>query len=90
MGALWHPKRQRKQLTISTLSLLRGNTCRCPLSLAKPFLLLTRPLIVALLASSPKHIIPGHDPLVMDRYPAVGPDLKGIAVKLDEDPRVHK
>ena len=45
---------------------------------------------MALLARSPKHIIPGHDPLVMDRYPAVGPDLKGIAVKLDEDPRVHK
>jgi hypothetical protein len=43
-----------------------------------------------MLASSPKHIIPGHDPLVMERYPAVGLDLKGIAVKLDEDPRVHK
>jgi len=43
-----------------------------------------------MLASSPKHIIPGHDPLVMERYPAVGPDLKGIAVKLDEEPRVNK
>ena len=43
-----------------------------------------------LLSSSPKHIIPAHNPLVMERYPAVGPDLKGIAAKLDEDPRVHK
>ena len=43
-----------------------------------------------MLASSPKHIIPGHDPLVMERYPSVGPDLKGIAVKLDEEPRVNK
>ena len=43
-----------------------------------------------MLASSSKHIIPGHDPLVMERYPSVGPDLKGIAVKLDEEPRVNK
>jgi len=43
-----------------------------------------------LLSSSPKHVIPGHDPLVMERYPAVRPASKGIAAKLDEDPRVHK
>ena len=38
------------------------------------------------LASSPAHIIPGHDPLVMERYPAAGPGLEGIAVRLDADP----
>lgn len=38
------------------------------------------------LASSPAHIIPGHDPLVMERYPAAGPGLDGIAVRLDADP----
>ncbi len=38
------------------------------------------------LAASPKHIIPGHDPLVLQRYPAVSPELKGIAVRLDVDP----
>jgi glyoxylase-like metal-dependent hydrolase (beta-lactamase superfamily II) len=34
------------------------------------------------LAESPKHIIPGHDPLVMERYPAVS-GAEGIAVRLD-------
>lgn len=38
------------------------------------------------LASSPRHIIPGHDPLVLKRYPAVSPELEGIAVRLDTDP----
>jgi glyoxylase-like metal-dependent hydrolase (beta-lactamase superfamily II) len=38
------------------------------------------------LASSPKHVIPGHDPLVMQRYPAVSEELRGIAVRLDADP----
>lgn len=38
------------------------------------------------LASSPKHIIPGHDPLVMQRYPAVSPELAGTCVRLDVEP----
>ncbi len=38
------------------------------------------------LASSPAHIIPGHDPLVMQRYPAARPALAGTAVRLDADP----
>ena len=38
------------------------------------------------LASSPEHIVPGHDPLVMERYPAVNPQLEGIAVRLDVAP----
>jgi glyoxylase-like metal-dependent hydrolase (beta-lactamase superfamily II) len=38
------------------------------------------------LAASPRHVIPGHDPLVMQRYPAVSPALDGIAVRLDADP----
>jgi glyoxylase-like metal-dependent hydrolase (beta-lactamase superfamily II) len=39
------------------------------------------------LAESPQHIVPGHDPLVMQRYPAVSGDLEGIAVRLDVMPR---
>lgn len=35
------------------------------------------------LAESPSHVIPGHDPLVMTRYPAPAPGLEGIAVRLD-------
>jgi glyoxylase-like metal-dependent hydrolase (beta-lactamase superfamily II) len=35
------------------------------------------------LAESPAHIIPGHDPLVMQRYPAPAGELQGIAVRLD-------
>jgi len=36
------------------------------------------------LADSREHIVPGHDPAVMDIYPAVSDDLAGIAVRLDE------
>lgn len=35
------------------------------------------------LAQSPAHIIPGHDPEVLRRYPAPREDLKGIAARLD-------
>ena len=38
------------------------------------------------LAESPDHVVPGHDPLVMERYPAVSNDLDGIAVHLDVAP----
>lgn len=38
------------------------------------------------LAASPKHIIPGHDPLVLKRYPAVSSALQDIAVRLDVEP----
>lgn len=38
------------------------------------------------LADSPDHVIPGHDPLVIQRYPAVSPELEGIAVRLDQPP----
>jgi len=34
------------------------------------------------LAASPAHVVPGHDPLVMERYPAVK-GLEGIVVRLD-------
>jgi len=39
------------------------------------------------LADTPDHIVAGHDPLVMELYPAVSGDLEGIAVRLDESPR---
>jgi glyoxylase-like metal-dependent hydrolase (beta-lactamase superfamily II) len=35
------------------------------------------------LAASPSHIIPGHDPLVMQRYPEPSQALEGIVVRLD-------
>ncbi len=38
------------------------------------------------LADSSRHIIPGHDPLVMQRSPAASKDLEGIVVRLDADP----
>lgn len=38
------------------------------------------------LADSPNHIVPGHDPLVMRYYPAAGPGLEGIVVRLDCPP----
>jgi len=39
------------------------------------------------LASSPGHVIPGHDPLVLARYPVVKPGLDGWAVRLDAEPK---
>jgi glyoxylase-like metal-dependent hydrolase (beta-lactamase superfamily II) len=39
------------------------------------------------LADSPAHVVPGHDPLVMQRYPAASAALQGIAVRLDQNPR---
>ena len=38
------------------------------------------------LADSSKHIVPGHDPLVMQLYPAAAGDLEGVAVRLDAEP----
>ena len=38
------------------------------------------------LADSDRHIIPGHDPLVMARYPAPEKSLEGIVVRLDVEP----
>jgi glyoxylase-like metal-dependent hydrolase (beta-lactamase superfamily II) len=35
------------------------------------------------LAESPAHIIPGHDPQVLARYPAPAGDLEGIVARLD-------
>jgi len=35
------------------------------------------------LASSPGHVIPGHDPLVLERYPAPAPELQGWVARLD-------
>jgi glyoxylase-like metal-dependent hydrolase (beta-lactamase superfamily II) len=35
------------------------------------------------LASSRDHVIPGHDPLVLDRYPPAAPELKGWIARLD-------
>ena len=39
------------------------------------------------LATSPQHIVPGHDPLVMDRYPAANEKTKDWIVRLDVDPK---
>ena len=39
------------------------------------------------LAESPRHVVPGHDPLVLKRYPAPKSELEGVAVRLDVDPK---
>ena len=38
------------------------------------------------LASSPRHIVPGHDPLVAQLYPAARAGLEGIVMRLDVEP----
>lgn len=39
------------------------------------------------LADSPHHVVPGHDPQVLDRYPAARPGLEKWIVRLDVDPK---
>ena len=41
-------------------------------------------------APSPDHVIPGHDPRVMARYPAPSRELEGIVVRLDVAPRTAR
>lgn len=41
-------------------------------------------------ADSPEHVVPGHDPLVMERYPAPSPALQGVVVRLDMPPCVGR
>jgi len=38
-------------------------------------------------ADSPEHIVPGHDPAVLRRYPPVSEKLAGVAVRLDVAPK---
>jgi glyoxylase-like metal-dependent hydrolase (beta-lactamase superfamily II) len=38
------------------------------------------------LATSPRHVVPGHDPLVLTRYPAAKPGLEGWIARLDTEP----
>lgn len=38
------------------------------------------------LAESPQHVVPGHDPLVMQSYPDASPGLAGVVIRLDEQP----
>ena len=42
------------------------------------------------LADSNDHIIPGHDPLVLKRYPPVTKELQGVVVRLDKPPLQSK
>ena len=39
------------------------------------------------LAASPRHVVPGHDPLVLARYPAAKPGVEGWIARLDVDPK---
>jgi len=39
------------------------------------------------LADSPAHVVPGHDPLVLERYPPPSPELEGSVARLDVAPR---
>ena len=43
--------------------------------------------IVRSLVDTDRHIVPGHDPQVMRRYPAPSPELAGIVVRLDAEPQ---
>jgi glyoxylase-like metal-dependent hydrolase (beta-lactamase superfamily II) len=38
--------------------------------------------LVRSLAESPAHVVPGHDPLIMERFPPAKEGLEGIAVRI--------
>ena len=42
---------------------------------------------IRMLAGSDDHVVPGHDPAVLELYPPVSPDLGGVAARLDLAPR---
>jgi len=42
------------------------------------------------LADSPDHIVPGHDPQVVELYPAAAPGLEGWVVRLDVEPKARR
>ena len=42
------------------------------------------------LADAPELIVPGHDPLVMERYAAAKAGLEGIVVRLDQSPKTQR
>lgn len=42
------------------------------------------------LAGPAAHIVPGHDPAVLARYPAAGPTLDGVAVELTAGPSTRR
>jgi glyoxylase-like metal-dependent hydrolase (beta-lactamase superfamily II) len=42
------------------------------------------------LATSHEHVVPGHDPLVLARYPAAKPGLEGWIVRLDAEPMTRE
>jgi hypothetical protein len=46
--------------------------------------------LVHRLADSADHIIAGHDPAVMEMYPAVSPQLQSIALQLDVMPATNQ
>jgi hypothetical protein len=39
------------------------------------------------LGSSPNHVVPGHDPKVLQRYPAARPGMEGWIARLDIEPK---
>lgn len=43
--------------------------------------------LIRLAGGSMAHVVPGHDPLVIRRYPPPSPELDGIAVRLDVAPK---
>ncbi len=42
--------------------------------------------VLARLASSPRHVIPGHDPLVIERYPPASDATAGWIARVDRPP----
>jgi glyoxylase-like metal-dependent hydrolase (beta-lactamase superfamily II) len=45
--------------------------------------------LLAKLATSRSHVIPGHDPLVLERYPAARAGLEGWVARLDAEPKAQ-
>jgi glyoxylase-like metal-dependent hydrolase (beta-lactamase superfamily II) len=57
-------------------------------TLENMFLMLEGFRKLQVLAPTSAHIVPGHDPAVMERYPAPSSELEGIVARLDVAPNL--
>ena len=79
-GELWQISVERRDLSGSSRRPVQRMKCQHHVPFAA---IIAEAHFVDALAESPGHIIPGHDPLVLERYPAPSPDLQGVVARLD-------
>ena len=84
-GALWWP--EMRTLVVADLHFEKGSAFAAEgRALLPPYDSHATLDRLEALAGAPDRVVPGHDPRVLHRYPAVSEELRGIAARLDADP----